>query len=174
MKKIFRKSNIFSFILGSIIFGGIGVVSAHTIFATDIGYTSKSSTWKVDNVKDAIDDLYEKSQYVNGSNIEKIELGTLNYTFGSGSYSSYSDTKTIDVKEIIPLGYSTLSENNFSYEIYYVENGYVLNNRYLKSTLNNPTLSYNVNTGILSLTINVNNGESDYIEVVKVKLYAFK
>ena len=57
MKKVL-KSRIFAFIVGSIIFGSIGVVSAYTILANDIGYTSKDTTWKVDNVKDAIDDLY--------------------------------------------------------------------------------------------------------------------
>ena len=58
MKKIFKKSNIFSFLLGTIIFTGITSVAAYTIFANDIGYTPKDTTWKVDNVKDAIDDLY--------------------------------------------------------------------------------------------------------------------
>ena len=58
MKKIFKKSNIFAFILGALIFGGIVGVSAYTIFADDIGYTPKDTNWEVDNVKDAIDDLY--------------------------------------------------------------------------------------------------------------------
>ena len=64
MKRIFRKSNIFSFLLGAIIFGGIVGVSAYTIFANDIGYTPKDKTWKksngedITNVKDAIDELY--------------------------------------------------------------------------------------------------------------------
>ena len=61
MKKVF-KSRIFAFVLGSLIFGSIGVVSAYTIFANDIGYTPKDTTWEVDNVKDAIDDLYTKSK----------------------------------------------------------------------------------------------------------------
>ena len=60
MKKIFKKSNIFAFIIGALIFGSIGVVSAYTIFANDIGYTPSDTTWDVDNVKDAIDDLYIK------------------------------------------------------------------------------------------------------------------
>ena len=67
MKKIF-KSRIFAFILGAILFGGIGVVSAYTILANDIGYTPKDTTWKksngedITNVKDAIDELYIKSK----------------------------------------------------------------------------------------------------------------
>ena len=69
MKKII-KNPIFTFILGALIFGGIVGVSAYTIFANDIGYTPKDSTWKksngedITNVKDAIDDLYSKANSI--------------------------------------------------------------------------------------------------------------
>ena len=65
MKKII-KNNLFGFILGVIIFGSIGV-AASQLFANDIGYTPKDSTWKksngedITNVKDAIDELYTKA-----------------------------------------------------------------------------------------------------------------
>lgn len=89
MKKIF-KSRIFAFILGTLIFSGITVVSAYTILANDIGYTPKDTTWKksngedITNVKDAIDELYLKSNnsYIYGeqtstnySNYEQVDLG---------------------------------------------------------------------------------------------------
>ena len=57
MKK-YSNSKIFSFILGAIIFGGIGVASAYTLFANNIGFTPRDTTWNVDNTKDAIDDLH--------------------------------------------------------------------------------------------------------------------
>ena len=66
MKKVL-KSNVFAFILGALIFGGIGAVSAYAILASDIGFTPKDSTWKksdgtdITNVKDAIDELYLNS-----------------------------------------------------------------------------------------------------------------
>ena len=66
MKRII-KNPIFTFILGALIFGGIVGVSAYTILANDIGYTPSDSTWKksngedITNVKDAIDELYGKS-----------------------------------------------------------------------------------------------------------------
>ena len=56
LKKLI-KNNLFGFILGAIIFGSIGV-AASQLFANDIGYTPIDTTWQVDNVKDAIDDLY--------------------------------------------------------------------------------------------------------------------
>ena len=62
MKKIFKKSNILSFILGAIIFGGVGTVVAATILAKDVSYTPKDTSWQVDNVKDAIEDLYSKAK----------------------------------------------------------------------------------------------------------------
>lgn len=96
MKKIFKKSNIFAFILGAIIFGSIGVVSAYTIFANDIGYTPKDTTWKksngedITNVQDAIDILYDKSNissdikvlFENGEyyNQDKIQVVLANST----------------------------------------------------------------------------------------------
>ena len=61
MKRII-KNPIFTFILGAIIFGGIGTVLAVTILAKDVSYAPKDSTWKVYNVEDAIDDLYSKAK----------------------------------------------------------------------------------------------------------------
>ena len=101
MKKIFKKSNIFSFLLGAIIFGGIVGVSAYTILANDIGYTPKDSTWKksngedITNVKDAIDELYIKAQ-----------VQTLGCEF-VGSYQSNkiknADSGTLTISDI-PAG----------------------------------------------------------------------
>ena len=59
MKRII-KNPIFTFILGIILTSSITVV-AYTTLAKDIEYTSKDTTWEVDNVKDALDDLYTKS-----------------------------------------------------------------------------------------------------------------
>ena len=76
MKKIFRKSNIFSFLLGAIIFGGITGVAAYSIFADNIGYTPSDTTWKkangeaIENVKDAIDELYTKASQSQVNNIK--------------------------------------------------------------------------------------------------------
>ena len=56
----FLCSRIFSFILGAVIFGGISVVSAYTLFASDTVYTPRDETWEVNNVKSALDDLKGK------------------------------------------------------------------------------------------------------------------
>lgn len=79
MKKIFRKSNIFSFLLGAVLFSGITVVVAATILAKDVSYTPKDNTWKVDNVKDAIDDLYTKAkpEYTGSFEVTPQEYATV-------------------------------------------------------------------------------------------------
>ena len=83
MKK-FVKNNLLGFMIGSIIFGSISMVSAYTTLAKDISYNPKNETWKVDNVNDAIDDLYKKTTnddfpYVEG--IWSKSAQSVNYTY---------------------------------------------------------------------------------------------
>ena len=136
MKKIF-KSRIFTFILGAILFGGIGVVSAYTIFANDIGYTPKDTIWKVDNVKDAIDDLYSKADnstqeiifcahtwgnnVKGGSNIafanynyRKFKIKSFNYLANSNAEFYFTDSNYNTIPAEINKEYS-LNESNISY-----------------------------------------------------------
>ena len=57
--KIF-KSRIFAFILGAIIFGGIGVYAGGLINSSDVNYSPSDNNWNVSNVKDALDNIYSK------------------------------------------------------------------------------------------------------------------
>ena len=104
MKKII-KSRVFAFVLGAIIFGSIGIVSAYSIFANDIEYTPKDTTWKksngedITNVKDAIDELYSKADLAdNYDNKTYIQDGISVYddrvTILSGGYYVDSDNVT--------------------------------------------------------------------------------
>lgn len=135
MKKIFRKSNIFSFLLGAVIFGGIVGVSAYSVLANNIGYTPSDSTWKksngedITNVKDAIDELYTKSDNYNLwlSGLEELSLnnislvenkevqllnnqsGTLTYdNLNDGSYLLYA-FRTVTISESNNKDYATSS-----------------------------------------------------------------
>ena len=69
MKKILR-SRIFAFILGAIIFGSIGVMASQ-FNAKQIMYNPSDNTWKksngedINNVKEAIDELYTKRNAYN-------------------------------------------------------------------------------------------------------------
>ena len=52
------KKNILSFIIGAILFSSITLVSAYSIFSSNVGFLPTDETWEVDNVQDAIDNLY--------------------------------------------------------------------------------------------------------------------
>jgi hypothetical protein len=130
MKKII-KNPIFTFILGALIFGGIVGVSAYTIFANDIGYTPKDSSWEVDNVKDAIDDLYTKK---NGGLYEEIlfmipsqngsgyDMTALNYDGNIYYYDIPADG--INTKGLKYIGWTQDSSDSSTY--YAKENGYYM------------------------------------------------
>ena len=60
VKKIFKKGNIFSFIFGALVFSTITFVYAYSLFADSVGFTPRDSSWKVDNVSSALNDLYSK------------------------------------------------------------------------------------------------------------------
>ena len=175
----FLKNNlkaIIAFILGVILASSI-TVYAYSYIASDVKYTKKDGTEI--SVADALNDLYHKGN-LSSKNFQKFDLGEVTYSFSSGTYSKYSSTKTIDVKELLPSDYASLTEDNFSYEITGVHvgsgsGGYVQSS--LGDTEDNstdkPLLNYDKENGILSLTIYVNNGREDYIKSVYVKLYAF-
>lgn len=75
MKKAI-KNPIFIFILSAIIFGSMGVVISATILAKDVSYTPSNTNWKVDNVGDAIDELY--NNYKNKISTLQITNDSLN------------------------------------------------------------------------------------------------
>ena len=75
MKKIFKKGYIFSFILGAIVFGSVGVYASN-ILASDI-------TYKDTNVEDALDELYDKTHIFDNMTLVK--------DFSQGAHSRSGD-----------------------------------------------------------------------------------
>lgn len=55
------KYRLFFFILGALIFGGMGTVFAYSLVASSIGFTPKDSNWNVDNVDKALNHLKDLS-----------------------------------------------------------------------------------------------------------------
>ena len=102
MKKILNKINIFSFILGAIIFGGIVGVSAYTIFANDVGYTPTDENWKkadgsnITNVKEAIDELYTRT-----NNNKSIDLTTKTIATENGNCYTLKKTEAFIEENIL-------------------------------------------------------------------------
>ena len=62
MNKIKNTSKlIIGFILGAVIFGGLTGMLAYAINASEISFIPSDNSWEVENVNEALDDLYKKS-----------------------------------------------------------------------------------------------------------------
>ena len=73
MKKVLNKlknNSLFTFILGGLIFGSIGIYGANVYNSNSIEYNPTDSSWKVSNVNDAINSLYSMKQELD--NIKSI------------------------------------------------------------------------------------------------------
>ncbi|MBR1416338.1 MAG: hypothetical protein IJ572_00780 [Bacilli bacterium] len=62
MKKIF-KNPLFTFIIGTVIFSAVSVL-AYSIVSSNVGFTPKDSSWEVENVSEALDDLYDRTNSI--------------------------------------------------------------------------------------------------------------
>ncbi len=69
--KIF-KSRTFAFILGAIIFGGIGVYAGGLINSSEVNYSPSNINWNVSNVKDALDNIYNELNSECDYNVGKV------------------------------------------------------------------------------------------------------
>ena len=145
MKK-FVKNNIkliLGFILGAIIFGGIGTVVAVTLLASNISYTPSDTTWNVNNVKEAIDELYSKKKPLLISYIGKNSIlgnTTMTYTFNEdvelgmiilSASNDISDPSwyITDIQSLSSGSYRLIDNSTISYstcghrvQIYIIEN----------------------------------------------------
>ena len=94
MKKLI-KSNIFSFFLGSILFGGITTVLATTILSSSVSYTNNNQT----TVESALNELYSKASRLDGW-IDPRGLNTdgtggrYSFVYWNDNFSSTSYTST--------------------------------------------------------------------------------
>lgn len=115
MKKLFKRSNIFSFLLGALIFTGITSVAAYSIFANDIGYTPKDTTWKksngedITNVEDAINELYTKSNKeilnkftisIDSDSYSTTRIGRFDLNFAGSITDNYKYFKVLSVNKL--------------------------------------------------------------------------
>ena len=89
-KKIIRKG-IFIFLIVGTIFGSIAGVTAYTISAKEIGYSPKDTSWKVNNVADAIESL------------KTLKGGSQNYSLDEQVVGTWIDGKPIYQKTFTNL-----------------------------------------------------------------------
>lgn len=135
----FFKSNIFSFILGGILFSSVTVYAA-IINSKDVSYSPDNSSFKVDNVKTALDFLYEHA--TKGS----FTGGELTYVYHD--LKIYFDPDTLKLryeyedKEIFPIywygyipnashmgqfGFTPWNETNSRTSITYQKESFLMN-----------------------------------------------
>ena len=82
-KKKYLKTNIISFIVGTIIFGSIGVYAVVTFSSNDVTYDNRESGLTSTSVKGAIDELYAECIYVPTGGeaiLENIAWNSINNT----------------------------------------------------------------------------------------------
>jgi len=104
MKKILKNS-ILTFVLGAIIFSGITAYAAGRYYANQVEYEPSNPNFNVDNMADALDELYDKTKnYKNLSTPTDVESNYLlngkkayksNGTLVTGSIPTYSGTTNI-------------------------------------------------------------------------------
>lgn len=177
MKEKFRKlrnNSLFTFILGGLMFGSLGVYAVNYL-AADVTYTKEGI--KVNDVKEALDDIYNKINIGNATAEDisngktalvqgKLVTGTANnsseykkivllgtYTNNNGgSYAGISSTSpTIDVS--IYDNYESFTESNFIVEaISGAGTAWVNDGDHDISLPYTISKSYNANTGILTVS----------------------
>ena len=78
------KNNIFGFVLGAILFSGIGYVVAAGISSSSISYTNSKNS-SVDNIEEALDDLYIKSSsWTPGSSVSSTNTYDVYWSTAQG------------------------------------------------------------------------------------------
>lgn len=150
-----KKSNVISFLLGAIIFGSVGVVSAYSLLAKDIGYNPKDNAWKkangdnITNVKEAIDELYSlnggSSFNFNTTAFPANSLYKKEYDVEPNKYYVYLSKKTTN--NVSKTGGDDLGVNLFVWS--YDGGASKLYLGVIKSTSNKLTFSENVTIALL-------------------------
>lgn len=141
MKKIIKKiksNSLFTFILGGLIFGSIGIYGANNYQSNAIEYNPTDTSWEVSNVNEALNSLYKNQKT---SKIEKYAMNIVKY--------GYRDCR-IDISKID--GYENLTIDNIIVSI---------NNVGLAPTLMDGWASgefhignYDASNGIITMTSN--------------------
>ena len=134
MKKVIKliKNNILGFIIGAIIFTGVGVSAATYLYnSNQVSYSNSNSS--VTDVKGALDELYKLSaNSVDVSEIlSSVETGinspvtVYNYSYSFGS--AWQGETVTGSYDVVNTGLykvtSTADNTNYSTGIHYIENG---------------------------------------------------
>ena len=120
------KSNIISFILGAIMFSGV-TVFASNLLSKDITFTPTKEDWQVTTVEEALNSLYEKSQFeyekIDANSSQGYRLSrTSSITLNKGKYiisvsGTYSGFPVTINNSFSTANFSSINCSNCEYEI---------------------------------------------------------
>lgn len=94
--KITLKGTLFGFLLGTLVFGGMGVVAV-TLNASQIKYTPSNSNFAATNAKEALDEIYKLTDsdiYLGNVTSGETFLKTMKDLYESAGYSLRLDNIT--------------------------------------------------------------------------------
>lgn len=152
IKKVF-KNPIFMFILGGLCFGSL-TVFALSVNSNEVLFTPSNENWAVDNVEDAINDLYNKKwsiELIGQDNYDSTHSYAYQHTYDLTSYSNYE----------------SFTEDNFI--LSFTSFG-VIKSGSTTSNQGGIIKSYNQETGILTVTLPMVI-YSGYGSIIKINVY---
>ena len=138
MKRVNNKSLklvIMSSLITAIIVGSIGVIAA-SLSAKDIGFTSTNEEWQVNNVEDAINDLYES---------DTVETGTfeaLDYSTTITIDCGFKPSKVFLVSSVANRYFWLMHNADYSNSIFMANNGNASGQNYQYLTITDNGFTY--------------------------------
>jgi len=166
MKKIINKSSIFTFILGILFCNGI-IYGVNLYKSEDIQYTPTDNSWEVDNVNDALNDLYNIKKELDNiknlgdatsSDIEKDKTAVVNGELVTGiKLSKLKLEKTNTLSSTTANHTITIPDYEKDYVIILLTHGYTNMMTGALISYDHSTHTATLHDGNVTTTIN-NNG----------------
>ena len=104
---------IIAIVITAIICVSTTVYASYNYFAKDIGFTPKNENWQVDNLEDAVNDLYERKNIESGEAfLLTAGFSGINGVHGYGMYGTDIYIKDLDFKNIKNFNYTYSSSTN--------------------------------------------------------------
>ncbi|MBR1417197.1 MAG: hypothetical protein IJ572_05200 [Bacilli bacterium] len=162
MKKIIKNPFI-TFILGGTIFSSIIGVSAYVLLANNIGFNPVDTTWNVNDVDEALNDLYDSYTTLTSPKVEvvsvcSVESSTIKSCSGTLEVDKYYlcvvNTRNYNGTQTITGAQVLLNQENGAYLDY----KYTTYRSFIKPTQTNVTFSISNGRGIGVVCYYINSG----------------
>ena len=147
MRKVIKliKNNILGFIIGVLMTSSVGVIAATLYYSNQVSYTPSDTSWNVDNVEKALNEL--RSSSVNNKSTEIYYLGT-GTEFDLKTLTDLDDTTLDNLSDVNFIVGIQTSKSTTASIVYGQPGGY---SWYANAGGFSLTKSYDVETHILKL-----------------------